>query len=183
MQRLLSLALIVIGLMSCVGSRPAHIESFVHTGSNVAYGSSHSIWSSTGQLVVRTFITSSFAYGFTTVYRSDDKIGAYEAWSFGKKYRFVKGGNVRRGCRGCSATELGAVFMSDSDFNSAAVNGFEFELRGRSGDVTGHIPARAFSEVLGLQAKLGATSGNMPGHDPAEQNPESIAPDETEPAS
>jgi hypothetical protein len=170
-KRLLGLALVVIGLTSCVGSRPAHIESSVHTGSNVAYGSSHNVWSSTGQLVVRTFITSDSDYGFTTVYRSDDKIRAAEAWSFGKKFRFVKGENIKRGCRECSATELGAVFMSDSDFNSAAVNGFEFELRGTSGHVTGQVPARAFSEVLGLQAKLGLTGGDMPGHDPAKQNP------------
>jgi hypothetical protein len=180
-KRLLSLALIVVGLTSCVASRPPHIESDVHTGSSMAYGSYHNIRASTGELVIRAFISSNSDYGFSTVYGSDDKIGINEAWSFGKKFRYIKGGSVKRGCRGCLAKEVGAVILSESEFHSAAVNGFEFELSGKAGDVTGQIPPQAFSEVLGLQVKLNATSSTAGGDAPANQTLEIATPDEAEP--
>jgi hypothetical protein len=116
---------------------------------NVAVGTSD--W-----LYIRPFISSKSDYGFSTSYATDDKILVTEAWSYGKKFRYSKGVIRTRRCRdgNCPAVESGIVFLSEPEFQTAAVNGFEFELIGKLGKVTGRIPAQAFREVLNLKSKL-----------------------------
>lgn len=165
MKQLLNLSVVVIALSSCIPNPPPHIDSDVHLGVKMAYGSyvNAAVGTYDG-LYIRPFISSNSDYGFSTTYSTRNRLLINEAWSFGKQLHYKKGVIRTRRCRdgACPAIESGMVLLDESQFNSAAVNGLEFELIGRLGNVTGRIPAQAFSQVLGLQGKLGLPTADSP---------------------
>ncbi|CAN7397907.1 hypothetical protein LJR231_002480 [Phyllobacterium sp. LjRoot231] len=110
-------------------------------------------------LQVRPFYSTKAGYGFKTVYASFDRVSFDQAWSFGKELEYVKGSTERQPCfqAPCMVTTNGIVTLSEEDFLAAATKGYEFELVGKSGKVTGKAAALAFREALKLKSKLGPT--------------------------
>lgn len=72
-----------------------------------------------------------------------------EAWSFGQRLSYHKRDRRRAPCRtSCLREEVGEIALSETDFRTAARDGFAFQLIGRRGSYSGHIPADAFRLLL-----------------------------------
>jgi hypothetical protein len=150
-KRIFSLASITLVLCSYT-TTPAVVKD-VHMGSDIAYGPEVMAYFGIFEsLYARPFYSTKSEYGFKTRYTSPDKSWIVEAWSYGKQFEYHKGMTGKTSCfvQPCIPLiwETGLVTMDELDFRTAASNGFEFELAGKAGKVTGKIPAQAFSRGL-----------------------------------
>lgn len=78
-----------------------------------------------------------------------------EVWSNGKQFRFDAAAGQVLGCSsGCSLQEGGAIRLTQTEFNRAAMQGFEFKIIGSGGALVGKVPADLFRQVLGDLARM-----------------------------
>lgn len=155
-MRKFSAVLLLSSVLTACQSGPV-VYSDKHTGQTLYYGSFVNAYSGPlDWLKVRPFAAANGEYGFETTYSNYGWIFINEAWSGGKKLRYVNTSGTPVACGsagGCVTLEEGVVFLSETQFKQAAVSGLEFGLRGQSGSVDGKIPAKAFSEALKLKPR------------------------------
>lgn len=155
-MRKLSAALLLSSMLVACQSGPV-VYRDAHSGHTLYYGSFVNAYQGPMDwLKVRPFAAANGEYGFETTYSNYGWIFINEAWTNGKKLRYVNSSGTPTACGsagGCVTLEEGVVFMSEVDFRQAATQGLSFGLRGQRGSVDGKIPAKAFSEALNLKAR------------------------------
>ncbi|QND53360.1 hypothetical protein HB779_16815 [Phyllobacterium sp. 628] len=158
MKRSMTLVITSLLLSSCLPNPPPKIVTDPHLGVSIAYGSFANVAVDTSyQLFIPPFNSSHDEYGFSTLLDRRGKASLSEAWSFGKKLHYEKGEvhTMRCSDRGnCPTLESGIVMLDESDFQTGAKSGFEFELIGKGGRAIGKIAPESFREVLALKGKL-----------------------------
>ncbi len=87
---------------------------------------------------------------YTFVTRDDRNVpDIRSAWSFGKQLPYRRLDIRRANCvRSCDRQEHGEIVLSRQLFEMLSQTGLTFHLNGVRGSFTGHMPGRAFGDVL-----------------------------------
>ncbi len=150
---------LLVALISC--QTPTVVKN-VHMGADIVYGRYViAYYALIESLHARPLYSTRSGFGLQISFQSLRRSSILEVWSYGKQFDYAKSLTERMPCLipPCAPmhVEQGVISMNDTDFVTAASNGFEFELVGRAGNVVGKIPAQAFRTVLDMKSKLKPT--------------------------